>query len=94
MLKTLLKSLKNDFIRERENFQEGVVGGKMNSDNFCHKIKVASLGLLNNIVGFTHTDICPIIVPPTIVLLTGQITIYILGYYVVPEIGAETINHN
>ena len=32
-----------------ENFQEQVVGGKMNSDNFGHKIKVAYLDSLNNI---------------------------------------------
>ena len=49
MLLTLLKSLKNDFSREGTNFQEGAVGGKMSSDNFGHKIKVACLGSLNNI---------------------------------------------
>ena len=49
MLITLLKSLNSDFCREGANFQEGLVGGKMNSDNFGHKIKVSSLGSLNNI---------------------------------------------
>ena len=49
MLLTRLKSLKGDFSRKGAHFQEGVVGGKMNSDNFGHKIKVASLGSLNNI---------------------------------------------
>ena len=40
---------KNWFSREAANFQEGVVGGKMNSYNVGHKIKVSSLGLVNNI---------------------------------------------
>ena len=34
---------------EGANFQEGVVGGKMNSDNFGYKMKVPSFGSLNNI---------------------------------------------
>ena len=48
MFLTLLKSLKSDFIREGANFQEGVVGGKMNSVAVGQKVKVISKGTLNN----------------------------------------------
>ena len=42
MFLTLLKSLKSDFIREGANFQEGVVGGKMNSEAIGQRVKVVS----------------------------------------------------
>ena len=42
MFLTLLKSLKSDFIGEGVDFQEGVVGGKMNSEAIGIKIKVVS----------------------------------------------------
>ena len=38
MFLTLSKSLKSDFIRVRENFQDGVVGGKMNSEAVGQKV--------------------------------------------------------
>ena len=44
-----LNFLKSDFIREGANFQEGVVGGKMKSEAIGQKVKVVSLGTLNNI---------------------------------------------
>ena len=42
MFITLLKSQKSDFIREAANFQEGVVGGKMNFEALGPKAKVVS----------------------------------------------------
>ena len=42
MFLTLLKSLKSDFIMEPATFQEGVVGGKMNSKAVGQKVKVVS----------------------------------------------------
>ena len=39
---TLLKSQNIDFIREGANFQEGVVGGKMNSETIGQRVKVVS----------------------------------------------------
>ena len=42
MYLTLLKSIKSNFIREGANFQEGVVGGKMNSEAVGQKVKVVS----------------------------------------------------
>ena len=49
MLLSLLKSLNSHFSREGGKIKEEVVGGKMNSDNFGRKIRVASSGSLNNI---------------------------------------------
>ena len=37
------------FTMEGVNFQEGVVGGKMNSEAIGQKVKVVSYGTLNNI---------------------------------------------
>ena len=42
MFLPLLKSLNSDFIREGANFQEGVVGGNMNSETVGQKVKVVS----------------------------------------------------
>ena len=41
--------LKSDFIREGANFQEGVVGGKMNSEVIGQGVKVVSEGTFKNI---------------------------------------------
>ena len=50
MFLALLKSLKSDFIRKGANFQEGVVGGKMNSKAIGQGVKVVSYGTVNNML--------------------------------------------
>ena len=42
MFLTLLKSQLSDFVREGANFQEGLVGGKMNSEVIGQRVKVVT----------------------------------------------------
>ena len=46
MFLTLLKILKSDFKREGAYFQEGVVGGKMNSETIGQRVKVVKQHIL------------------------------------------------
>ena len=42
MFLTLFKSQKSDFIREGANFQEGVVGGKIDSEAIGQRVNVVT----------------------------------------------------